>query len=92
MAAIELTDTQSEKHLTAHTTNVSLFGCFVSAASPFPEGTKVRLRISHAGTSFAALGKVVFSRPSSGMGIAFTTIEPTSQTTLEKWIATLRSE
>lgn len=92
MASIEVTDIQSEKRLGGHTTNISLFGCFVSSANPFPEGTKVRLRISHGGTSFAALGKVVFSRQNSGMGISFTTIESTSQATLETWLATLRAE
>ena len=59
---------------------------------PFPEGTKVSLRITHGGTSLAALGKVVHFTPNSGMGIAFTTIEPRSQGILEKWLASLRTE
>ena len=42
--------------------------------TPLLEGTKVRLRISHRGTNFVAIGKVAYSRPNSGMGIAFITI------------------
>ena len=83
---------RSEGSLTARTTDLSLFGCHVSATSPFPEGTKVSLRIMHGGTSLTALGKLVYSKPNAGMGIAFTKIEPSSQAILEKWIASLRNE
>ena len=58
---------------------------------PFPEGTKVSLRITHGGTSLAAFGKVVYSKPNSGMGIAFAEIEPPSQAILENWLASLRT-
>jgi hypothetical protein len=70
--------------------NLSLFGCYVHTTDPFPVGTKVSLRITHGGTSLAALGKVV--QPNSGMGVAFTAIEPPSQAILEKWLASLRIE
>ena len=83
---------RSERLLTAHTTNLSLFGCYVLTTGPFPEGTKVSLRITHGGTSLGALGKVVYSKSNSGMGVAFTEIEPPSQAILEKWLASLRTE
>lgn len=82
---------RSERLLRARTTNLSLFGCNVYTTSPFTEGTKVSLRISHGGASLAALGKVVYSK-STGMGVAFNTIEPSGQAILEKWRAILRSE
>jgi len=34
---------------------------------------------------------VVYSKPNSGMGVAFTTIEPLSQAILENWLASLRT-
>jgi hypothetical protein len=82
VAGIDLTDLESEKHLAAHIKDLNLLGCLVETVTPFPEGTKVRLRISHAGTNFIAIGKVAHSRPSSGMGIAFTTIEPSRRANL----------
>jgi hypothetical protein len=91
-ASIELTDVRSESLLSARTTNLSLFGCYVYTSGAFAEGTKVSLRILHGGASFAAFGKVVYSKPNSGMGIAFTEIEPPSQAILEKWLASLRTE
>ncbi len=83
---------RSERLLTARTTNLSLFGCYVYTVDPFPVGTKVSLRILHGGASFAAFGKVVYSKANSGMGITFTEIEPSGQAILEKWLASLRTE
>jgi hypothetical protein len=90
LAPVQLTDVQSEKQLAAHTKDLNLFGCFVEAVSPFPQGTKVRLRISRAGAHVTALGKVANSRPNAGMGIAFITIEPSSFPVLDGWLASLK--
>ena len=90
MAGIDLTDLESEKHLAAHIKDLNLLGCFVETVTPFPEGTKVRLNISHAGMNFSAIGKVAYLRRNSGMGIAFITIEPRSQEILDLWLAKLR--
>jgi hypothetical protein len=91
MARIDLTDLQSEKHISGHTKDLNLFGCFVETMTPFSQGTKVRLQISLGETQFIAQGKVTYSRPNSGMGIAFATIEPRSLPVLDGWLASLRS-
>jgi hypothetical protein len=90
VASIELTDVQSEKHLAAHTKDLSVFGCFVETVTPFPEGTKVSLRISRGGTHFVAQGRVANSQPNSGIGIAFVTIDPSSVPVLDTWLASLK--
>ena len=90
VAGIQLADLQSEKQLAAHIENLNLLGCFVETVTPFPEGTKVRLKISHAGVNFIAIGKVAYSRPQSGMGVAFTTIEPSNVPILDAWLENLR--
>jgi PilZ domain len=90
LAPIQLTDVQSEKQLAAHTKDLNLFGCFVETMSPFPQGTKVRLRISRANAHVTALGRVANSRPNAGMGIIFITIEPSSFPVLDGWLASLR--
>jgi hypothetical protein len=53
------------------------------------EGTQVRVRISHDGATFTALGSVAFILPNMGMGVTFTSIEQDQQTILQKWIANL---
>jgi hypothetical protein len=90
VASIEVTDVQTENHFAARTRDLSLFGCFVETATPFPENTKVRLKISRGGANFVAQGKVAYSRPNSGMGIAFTSIEPSSLPILDAWLTDLR--
>ena len=91
-ARTEVSDVHSEKLLTAFTSNLSLFGCYVLTGIPFPRGTKVSLRITRGGGTFAAYGKVIYSRPEYGMGIVFTEMEASSQSILEKWIASLRAK
>jgi hypothetical protein len=87
---LELTDLDSETHLRERTTDLSLFGCGVATQDSFSIGAKVRIGITHKGSHFTALGRVIYVRPYREMGIAFTQIEENDQTTLEKWISELR--
>jgi hypothetical protein len=91
VALIDLTDNQSHRHVAALTKDVSLSGCCVVTVDPFPIDTKVRLRIWHAGVNFYAGGKVAYSQPKTGMGIAFTAIEASSIQILDAWLAHLRN-
>jgi len=67
-----------------------VFGCFVETTTPFAKGTKVALRISHDGTIFVAQGCVAYSRSAAGMGIRFMSVEPSSASILDAWLAELR--
>jgi PilZ domain len=91
-AAVELTNLQSEVQTTEQTSNLSLFGCHVDTQKPLPPGTRVRMKISHRGESFEAVGKVTFAQQNAGMGIFFTKIESHDQSVLDKWIAELRDQ
>jgi hypothetical protein len=88
-ATIDLVDMQSETETREQTTNLSVFGCEVTAQKPFAANTKIRLRILHRGAVFAALGQVVSVRRNS-MGVVFTKIEQKDQAVLEKWLAGAR--
>jgi hypothetical protein len=89
-ASVELTDVQSESQTTGRSSDLSLFGCHVNSLKPLALGTKVRIKIVHRGCNFQALGKVVYARLDAGMGIVFTSIQPSDQLVLDKWIAELR--
>jgi len=90
IARIEVTDLLTEQQTKERTIDVSLYGCRVYASKPFLSGTKISLRITHKGESFAAFGKVAYCGRNGETGIAFTKIEPTDQLILEKWIAEVR--
>lgn len=90
VAGILITDLVTEKQLAAHIEDLSLFGCFVETLDPLPVGAKISLRISYCGASVIAQGAVAYSRDNGGMGIAFTTIEPSSLPILDAWLDDLR--
>lgn len=90
-ATIELIDVQSERFVNGRTRDISVFGCYVSTATPFAVNTRVSLRIAYSGTALAAMGRVVSSKPKTGMGIVFTKLETSAQRTLENWLTALRS-
>lgn len=92
VAPVELTHVESSALLREKTTDLSLFGCHIAAQNPWPTGTKVRIRISHGGVWFAALGTVAHVQSGAGMGIVFTRIGPNEQVLLDRWIAGLRDQ
>lgn len=89
-AAAELTNLESSAQLKVNTTDLNLKGCHVSTETPWPLGTKVRIRIARNGSCFAAFGQVGYVLPMLGMGIIFMHLEPTDTIILDTWIAELR--
>lgn len=69
------------------TKDLSLYGCGLNTATPFPAGTKVMLKVTCAGQELVAFGKVIYGRRDIGMGIVFTMIEPHDRELLEDWFA-----
>ncbi|PYU24187.1 MAG: hypothetical protein DMG30_09545 [Acidobacteria bacterium] len=84
--AVEVIHVESQKQLTSHTRDLSLYGCFVTSKAPFPKGTGVRLKITNSRANFSAVGHVAYNLPDEGMGIAFVQVEPKNQA-LEEWLA-----
>lgn len=91
VVGVELTDVQSETQIRERTSDLSLFGRHVDTLKLLPKGTKLRIRITHRGANFAALGTVVYAGLNAGMGVAFTRIEQEDQLVLEEWIKESRS-
>lgn len=88
-AAAEALDSQCRTRLSARTTDLGRGGCYLDTFSPFPQKTRVKLRITREKSSFTADAKVVYSKVGMGMGVEFTSIEPEQVGILEKWIEEL---
>ena len=86
VAAILITDVLSEREISAHTSNLSVDGCYVHTPTPLNFGVKVRIAMVYAGARVVAIGRVVSAR-AEGMGIVFTKVEQRYQAILEQWIA-----
>ncbi len=68
------------------TRGLSTGGCFIKTAVPLPNGSRVRLRIEHAGIEFTAVGKVTNHVSAEGMGVEFTEMIPKDRAILQKWL------
>jgi len=90
VASVELVDLHSDLRVQERVTDLSLYGCGVTAKQPLAAGIKLRIRISSKGSTFSALGKVAYATAGGDMGIVFTRIERNDQMILEKWIGELR--
>jgi hypothetical protein len=90
VATVELVDLQSDAQLHGRVADLSLYGCGVTCSKTFSAGTKLRLRITHKGCVFSALGRVAYATSEDDMGIVFTRVERNDQVILEKWISQLR--
>jgi hypothetical protein len=90
VACIELVDLQSDLRLQERVTDLSLYGCGVTATKPLPAGTKLRVRITNKGSTFSALAKVAYATADGDMGIVFRRVEPRDQVIVERWIGELR--
>ena len=89
VASAEVTDVSSGAQLSARTSELGIGGCYIDALNPFPEGTRVQLRILRDQGVFEAKAKVVYCHPNSGMGLAFEEITPDQRSLLETWLAEL---
>jgi hypothetical protein len=89
IADAEVTEIASDTKLSAKTGDLSSGGCFLDMLNPSPEGTEIRVRISHESITFTASGRVVFVFPNMGMGVVFTRVEDNELATLQKWLSEL---
>jgi hypothetical protein len=85
-AIAEFIDIDRLHELVSVTRDLSLSGCFARTTTPFTRGTRVRVRITHSGADFAAIGNVTANVTETGMGILFTEMEHNDQAILERWL------
>lgn len=86
-AIAEVIDLDGRGAVVAIVRDLTASGCFVKTTTPFAAGTWVRIRITHSGAEFAAIGNVTDNVSQTGMGIIFTQMEPKDRAILERWLA-----
>lgn len=70
-------------------TDLSLGGCYLEMASPFPASTRVTLSMRAAGIELRVEGVVRVMHQDRGMGVAFTQSTPEHRALLEKFLSML---
>jgi len=89
---VELTDLESGRMKVALVRALSLYGCLVKTEMPVKEATRVALKITHSGTYFFAMGRVVScvrDQSNRGLGIEFTEIDSSNKRNLEACLTEL---
>ena len=79
--AAELTD-ESGQSFVAMVRTLSLYGCFVKTDKRLRVGTKISLRITNAGSQFAATARIA-SQASNGSGVEFAEMSAADKAQLE---------
>src|SRR6267142_1962028 len=90
VAAVEVIAAESGARIETRVRDLSQQGCYVDTSEALPLGTVTDIRITKGAQVFEALTRVVYSRATKGMGLAFTAIEPEQLRTLETWLAESR--
>ena len=72
--------------LSARTADISTSGCYIDTLNPIPQGSEVRLRITHHDEIFEAVGRVVYVSYGLGMGVAFSKVEEEQKARLVRWL------
>jgi hypothetical protein len=85
-AIAEVIDLDQSRELVSITRDLSSSGVFVKTTTPFATGTRLRVRITHSGAEFSAMGNVTANVIPTGMGIVFTEIEANDRVILERWL------
>ena len=86
-AAADILDEQDDSRTSSRLRDLSLGGCYVEMADPFPQGKNVLIEI-YTDTEFLEThATVAFFEPKQGMGLTFSVMQPFFTAVLMKWIA-----
>jgi PilZ domain len=86
---IEAVEPETDTRLQGRTSDLSEGGCYADTLSPFPAGTRVKVRVTKEGRSFETLAEVVYSVAGMGMGLRFDAAEQQQLDSLKSWLTEL---
>jgi c-di-GMP-binding flagellar brake protein YcgR len=80
---------QDDPPIRCRLTDLSLGGCYLEMASPFPVSSRVTLSMRAADVEVRAQGLVRVMHPDNGMGVEFTQATPEHRAAVEKFLGVL---
>jgi PilZ domain-containing protein len=92
VASAEVAADNSDVRVSANVSEVSLHGCYLDMANPFPLSTPVSIKISAAHKVFHSKGRVIYLHPGIGAGVAFLDVAPEYRAVLESWLDAAEQE
>ena len=86
-ASAEIIDEAENTRSTSQVSDLSLNGCFVQLANPFPEGTFVTIEIYKDENFVETPATVAYFLAKRGMALTFTDMEPRFASIVKRWLA-----
>lgn len=91
-ATARVTEPESGARIEGRTADISIGGCYVDTLVPMRVGSKVLVRIEHAGRIFEAKARVTYAHVALGMGMMFVDIRLRDHDVLSAWLRQLSGE
>jgi len=85
-AAAEVSDEKAQGTLAVRVSKISLNGCYLQTAAPFPAGTPLFVKVFAEDSFFEAHATVAYAQAGAGMGVAFRDLKPYFVNVLKKWL------
>lgn len=85
--AAEVIELSRGAKLNARIADISLTGCYIDTLNPLPQGSEIRLRITHGDETFVTLARVVYVSPGMGMGVTLISLEDQHLSCLARWFS-----
>ncbi len=85
--AAEVIELPRGTKLNARTADISRTGCYIDTLNPIPQGSEVRVRLTHGEEIFVASARVVYVSYGLGMGIVFIKVEDEQLARLDRWFS-----
>jgi PilZ domain len=86
VATAEITDERANSRSSSRVSDLSLHGCYLELADPFPQGTPVLIEITRDMEFLEARATVAYREPNLGMGVTFDAIQPYFAAVLNRWL------
>src|SRR5215475_13185992 len=92
-ASAELLEEKSEVLVKSRVSELSRYGCYLDMMNPFPVNTHVRLKIwREEDQVIQTKGRIIYSQPNMGAGVAFFDMEEKYLPILDEWLAKAAKE
>jgi len=92
-ASAELLEEKSEVRVASRVSELSRHGCYLDMMNPFPVHTSVLLKIwREENNVIQTRGRIIYSQPNMGAGVAFVDMEEKYVPMLEEWLAQAAKE
>ena len=92
IADVTVTDVAIDTRMSGRISEISRKGCYVDILNPLPVGTSLQLKITRDLGAFMTPGKIIYTQPGMGMGVAFVDMPADQLKILDAWLAEINGQ